>query len=505
MSKLRLENSDKILQESLDYILIEDFVIKINNVDKTSLVDMPSFSKTDALYSAADILKFTILSHTGQSYIPEGNDIVEVMDGSDKIFGGVIVQIEKNIDLATNIITHTVTCKDYGQYLSRNLVIERIENKTVNEIIEFLLIKYASDFTDTFVNCTIPVTSITFNNITVAACLDKLSKLTNYQWYADYDKAIHFFSTSSEVAPFNITDNDGNLIPDTLTLSEDLSQLKNRITVRGGEIEVNEVSFEITGDKGKVQDNGNTTFDTSYKFARKPTVTVNGLTKLVGVVGFDNDDIDYFDAMWSFEQKYLVFKIYIDPADDLVITGTPLETLQVRVQDSASIVEYGRWETVLSVPGIKSREEALQYGEAQLATFKDPQYSGKFQTYRPGLRSGQTIRITSAKMGIDEDFFIQRVNMRMLTNSVSIWEVEVSTSRQVTLIDILGKIVELPELKELATEGLLSYIEFTNDTAVAVDDGISITTTTGPYYVWPDVGTGTDEKARVGFSTVAVG
>jgi len=477
-----------------------DLEVLINGVDKSTLVTEETFVKSDSLYQAADVLKFDILTYNGQSYTPEVNDEVIINDNGDKVFGGYIMNIDKDIDLALNIVTNHVTATDYGQALNRMLIIERIENSTVNDVIAYLLTKYYPDYDDLYVDAAIPVTSITFNNISVQAALEKLSKLTNYSWYVDYDKHVHFFEKTSETAPFDITDGDGNYIPDTMSVAKDLTQIKNRITVKGGEVEVNEVTFEVTGAQGKVQDNGNTTFDTSYKFSKKPTVLLNGSPVLVGVVGFDDEA--NFDAMWSFTQKYITFVIYVDPADDVSITGIPLETLQVRVQDSVSIAQYGRWDAVISVPGIKSQAEALQYANAQKDLYKDPEWSCKFATYESGLRSGQLINVNSTKFGVNEDFIVQRVTFKKIAQNKAYWEVELSTTRQITLVDILSDLLGVEEIDELSSEALLSYIEF-SETANFVDGVPSLTSGSGPYQVWPDVGSGTGAPAKINFSTVS--
>lgn len=482
-----------------------DVSVYIDGVDKTDLIVANSLKKTDEINSAPDILRFQIDVHAGQTYTPEADDPIEVYEANDpidtKIFGGVIIQVETSIDQDSKIVSYDIICRDYGQDLSRQLMIERYESMTVDAIIAAILLKYAPEFDDAFVDAPIDVSSITFNNITVSQALDKLSKLTNYQWYVDYDKSIHFFAVSMEASPFDISDENGNYIPDTFSIKKDLSQIKNRVTVRGGEVEVEDVTFTITGDKGKLQDNGNVTFDLSYKFARKPLVSVNSTPAVIGVVGFDN--AADFDAMWSFEQKYLNFTgLMITDTDNIEISGTPLEVIQVRVQDSASIALYGRWDAAFTVPGIKTKDEALQYANAQRDANKDPIYAGSFSTYTAGLRSGQTININSVKLGVNESFFITRVTFQMLTLTTGYWDVEVATARQLTLIDILNRIVGNVETDDLATEGLLSYIEF-SDVATAVDGGPVFTSGSGPYQIWPASGSGSGAPFKVNFSTIS--
>lgn len=302
----------------------------------------------------------------------------------------------------------------------------------VEDIIEDLVTSYAPDFTTANVNCTVVVATVTFDRITLLDALNKLSKLTNFAFYIDYDKDIHFFQRSAEPAPFSLTDTSGNYIEDTLSISRDLSQLRNRVFIRGGEIEGEERTEKFNGDGEKL------TFVLGNKFSSMPTVEVDGSPVTVGVDFIDKEED--FDAFWNYEQKYIRFKDTTVPAsgtNNIEVTGTPLFILVMRVEDLASITQYGVYEFAAEDTTIKSRDEAKKFGLAQLEAYAQDIVEGGFKTYTPGLRSGQLLTISSAWRGWTEDFLIQKVSLSMVNNETYIYSVQLATLRTLGIIDFL--------------------------------------------------------------------
>lgn len=61
--------------------------------------------------------------------------------------------------------------------------------------------------------------------------VDDISKLQNFFWFIDYERNLHFFKNDSTPAPFSLTDTSENFAD--LSITADISSLKNRQTVRG--------------------------------------------------------------------------------------------------------------------------------------------------------------------------------------------------------------------------------------------------------------------------------
>jgi hypothetical protein len=449
--------------------------ITIGGVDRTSLIE--DITTIDNINSQVDTADFSILKAPGDSYVPALNAEVIVTRDTFRVFGGVITSIKDKL-VGSNSIRFSVTANDFTFLLNRKLVVERYEGQTINYIIDDLVTKYAPDFTVDNVMADIVVNSIAFNRITMSECLRKLADLVNYSWYVDYYKDVHFVPSNGEPSPFNAVD--GNYIRDSLTITKDITQLRNRVTVVGGEVPTTARTVEYAG-------NGSTTtFATQYKFATLPTVLVGGVARTVGIDFLDSDAS--FQCMWNFNQEYVRFTAgNVPPAPgsgtNVTITGDPLLPLLVSIPDSASIATYGEYEFSITDKNINTEAQAIDRALAELKAYAESISEGQFATYKPGLRSGQVIRVTDALRGVDEDFVIQRVQYTYLSPDGTydgIWTVTLATLKTIGIVTVLQKLLLTEDLTVDEQTLLLTLLEQADTFAVSDTMG-TVTTQTGPY------------------------
>jgi hypothetical protein len=408
-----------------------NLVLKINDVDRTDRVIMGSLQKSDVINEKVDNLRFSIRKYESSAFAPAVNDSVELLDTGVTIFKGVILSVSKSTE-GHSVVLCEVDCVDNSREMDRTLVNEQFADTTGDAVIEALISDYAPSFTTNNVNAPFPVKSITFNRVTVSDAIQKLAQMSGYSWYVDYDNDVHFFEKNTETAPFNLTDTSENYIYDSLEVTEDISQLRNRVFIRGGEAEGDARTELFDGDGSKKF------FKLANKFSGLPTVTVNGVAQSVGVDFLDNEDD--FDVFWNFNEKYLKFKDSTIPAegtDNISVTGIPLFPILVQVEDTDSINQYGLFEFSKTDKTIKSKREAFDFALAELEAYAEKISEGSFETYTPGLRSGQLINITSESRGISEDFLIQKVSFQMLSQDTAVYRVQLATLRTVSIIDFL--------------------------------------------------------------------
>lgn len=81
--------------------------------------------------------------------------------------------------------------------------------------------------------------------------LDDLAKLQNLYWYVDYERDLHFFEQESYACPMEILD--ASPVYDNLSVTADISQLKNRQVVRGGEAVDNSLYTQDEVTDGKME------------------------------------------------------------------------------------------------------------------------------------------------------------------------------------------------------------------------------------------------------------
>jgi len=414
-----------------------NITVNIESTNRTSLIEWSNFTVQDNKDDQPNFLTFTIKCHAGQTYKPSAGDTVEVLDSATKIFAGTIVQVRQTLE--GKVTTYQCTAKDKTLDIEKVYITERYNNMTVDAIIADMATNYLSGITTSNVDCPIVIETIAFVSVPVSRAIQQLARLLNYSWYVDYDGDIHFFAKNQEPAPFDLTDADHNHIDSSLEITDDISQLKNRVTVRGAEMVATN-----TRTKTHIYSSTSTerTFGTDYKFASMPVVKVNAVTKTVGVENLD-DDAD-FQFMWDFNQKYIraTSGITLVNNDKIEITSYPYIPIFVQVEDSLSIAELGGdpagvYEFEKVNKEIKSEEEAKQYAEAQIEAYANQIREGGFQTYDSGLKSGQTITINLTDRNINDKFVIQRVTLNMRKPNDGVWSVDLATYKTIGIITYL--------------------------------------------------------------------
>lgn len=452
-------------------------VLNIDGTDRSSQVKFDSLKRRNRINDLSDELSFSLIKSPSKTYVPSVNEEVVLTIGGTKEFGGVIVRIKSSV-MGKDLMKYDVKCKDYSQYLGRQLVTENYTSTTIDAIISDLVSNYTSGFTTTNVDANVDVESISFNRLTVTQCIEKLSRRSGYSWYVDYDKDIHFFSKSTELAPFSLSDTAGNHVYKSLAFEDDISQLRNTILVQGGE--KLGASRTITRDGADVSTEG--VLDLQYKFSSKPTVEVNSVAQTVGL-DFIDDDASY-DVMWDFNQKYLRFTSGNIPTggDTIEVSGTPLFPIVVNVPDETSIAEYGVYEHAITEDTIRSDDEAIERALSEITAYGDSIVEGSFRTYRSGLRAGQVLNIQDTFRGINENVLIQGVDLESITPDGSRLThlVTFATLRTMGVIQFLQRQLIDDKITEGELETLLSYLRI-NDSASTSDTLDPPITSTSPY------------------------
>jgi hypothetical protein len=458
------------------------FTVTINSVDRTASVQAYTFRKRDILNNQVDSCTFKVWKYGALTFVPEVGQEVVVVRNSVTIFGGVILRVDETVEASKKLV-YSVECADYSQYLKRRLVTERYTNTTVAAIIEDLVDSYtevSDGITDGNVVGTQAVKSISFNRLTVAECLEKLSDALSYVWYVDYDKSIHFFPKNTENAPFSLSDTSNNYIYDSLQITADISQLRNSVLVQGGEdVSANTRTELFSGDGARAQ------FPLANKYDSAPTVEVGGVAQTVGVE-FLNDDAS-FDVMWNFNEKYLRFTAGNIPGsgtNNIEVTGTYLFPIVVKVPSPASQEVFGPYEFAITDRTIRSQSEAIERALAELQVYKNTLFEGQFRTYNDGLRSGQVLTIASNQRGKAIEVLIQSVEAKMRDRVGDLFEytVRFATLRSLGIIEYLQKQLRDKNLIIDDQDTLLNLFQLT-DTATTSDTIDTPTFTSPPYFV----------------------
>jgi len=412
-------------------------LVKINSINRNDHIDWRSLNVVQNLTSQVDKCNFNIKS-VNKPYTPSVGDQVEVLDGSITIFGGEIIRVNKdNLSVPSGVI-YSVECVDYEFSLQNILISESYENMTIEDIIADIFDNYVPSFTYNNVNCTFEIKKIVFNNVSVITALKRLSEIVKYEYYISPVKDLNFFQKFTNSAPFNLTDDDSFSIKGSLDIKFDGSQISNVVKVRGGEYDGALFEEVLTAGAGQ------SSFKTKNKMSNLQVWidTGGGYVEQVVGVEFLNTFDEGFDVLQNYQDQSFNFENGLNAGDLVKYSGNPKVRVLIESEDNASIAEYGRREKIIQDTSIEDNKTARQRAFAELGAYKQEMIEAKFKTYTAGLRSGQLIKITNTKFGLDTNFIIKKVAFKTFTNNSYIYEAYLTTARIYELVEILMKLIE---------------------------------------------------------------
>jgi prophage tail gpP-like protein len=254
---------------------------------------------------------------------------------------------------------------------------------------------------------------------------------------------IQFFDVSAMPAPYEINDTGGNFNYSSLVIHRTVSQLRNKIIIRGGITE-----GDLFTDY-KTADGVQKTFFLGYDLANIlasisiGTTIGSGFTALT--VGTDGKDIETdFDVMYNADNGLLRFKDSNIPVINKIIkySGNPRRPLISSKTDSSSVATYGTYEYVIVDKSIKSKAAAAQRATAELLNYARPQATISFTTNVAGLKTGQRIRVNSTNYGIiDEYYKIINITSAMRSPTTFTYKVELTLAEDMSLVQLLKQML----------------------------------------------------------------
>jgi len=407
--------------------------IKINNVEKQNLVDWQSVRFQSVLNSQVDTFEFAIKRYGAKNFKPELNDDVEFWNGTEKLFGGKIVQTEETIEARLEKIS--VLCKDHSHEADRKLVVRIYQTTAIEDIIEDIKNTYLpAGFTTTNVVCPIVANYIAFNYEQPTKCFQQLADLVGYAWYIDPDKDIHFKSRLDEIAPFGLTDTNGKYVFNSLRIRKDVKNLRNTIYVRGGEYKGSTYTEKETADGvAKV-------FKQGFRYDNI-SVKKGGASQTIGI---DNiDDPTTKDVLYNFQEKAVKFRDDNKPVlgTEIEVSGLPYIPVIIKTKDNVSISQYGTFEYKVIDKSLNSKEGARDRTKQELFSWALESDESGFVTYEGGLRVGNLIRIQSTIRAIDDNFLINRITVMMKSPDKLAYQITCVASETFKSIEFLQKLL----------------------------------------------------------------
>jgi len=449
--------------------------ITIDGTVRTTLINWKTLKINKNLTSQVDTAEFKYEKFGDRTWTPEeAKEVIIEFDadggaGFERIFGGYTTEIFSDNEKVGHRV-YRIKCKDYNYLLDRRLASESYVSKTPKEIVDDLVAVYAfgEGITTTGVDTTPTVDRIDFRYVSVRQAIRKVADVTYKQWYIDENKKIKMFNKLDIPAPFGLTDSNGNMIDGSLDVVDDLTQLKNRIVVRGAEYDGSSQidRFVGSGSTGAEKDIFVLGYKPKLNLATGFTlITTNstGGSPTTGVLGIEGlADETAVTAVINQRDKTLRFTSGNAPLSTYLVTATytPILPVIVAVEDTYSVLTYGYKEYKITDTNIASKQAAKDAGNAELNSYALPLTKGTFYTYIDGLDSGQLININSTFAGINADYIIYQVVITMFTPTSLFYIAKFTSEVNFGVMEFFQKLLLDPDqLIDSSGEGDIEKVE----------------------------------------------
>lgn len=409
------------------------YQILINNIDRTKDVLFQTVQIDDTLNDQVDTCSLQLVDRTGNGIPSNDQEIIITDAAGTRVFGGDIIAV--STVAKGGFVTASLQCVDYTRRMDRNLVHKAYLAQTDQAIIQDVIATYCSGQGITTVNVLsgVTVNQISFNYVQPSSVFRKIAQLTGRNWYIDYFKDVHYFPLTTNAAPYNITAA-GNQYKD-LKIKKDASQIKNRIYVRGGTKLSDPTTYSAKGD-------GVMTKFVLPDKAHDVSVTVNGVSKTVGIKNVNTSGYDWY---LNFEEKYLEQDsggTILTTSDTLAVTYTYDIPILIAQEDSASIAANGVHEFPIFDKTITTTDAARDRAIAELTDYKNNIIDGSFSTMTTGFRSGQYINVNHSGHGVNADYIVQKVSAKSIGGGYFEYTITLASSKTMGIIKFLIELLE---------------------------------------------------------------
>ncbi len=415
------------------------------------------------------------------------------------IFAGYIEEAPQE-RIAHDKYVYDVTCSDYTQELNKRNVTEVYESMSAGDIIKDIINNYATSLGTYYVQDGPTVDYIAFNYKYPLECIEEICELTGYDFYVDYQRNIHFFSSETYEAPYELDETSSSGDYKDLVITINKSELQNVATVRGGY----ELSDLYTQEE--VADGVQESFTLRYKPYAPISVYVDvGGGYSQKTVGIDNIDPTGTDFVVNVSEKVIKNSDYavLSSGHKIKVTYKYKKPILAYKEDYASIaamIEYEGGDGIHEAPlivddTIETKEQARARAEAQLLDNSNPIVEGTFITTQHGYKSGQILTINLPSRNINNrQYLIQEVASTSLGMGKFEYEVTFATKLK-GLTDYLIQLHKDSRKVFERTDEILDLLKRIDAESFIVDDD-SLTkalrnTTSSPFKWSNDAGTTT--------------
>lgn len=363
-----------------------------------------------------------ILECIGIEQIHYLNEIKIYKDGILKYAGLVINQTD--YQKGTKKFT-SFECVDWSHILHYRVIAKQYSEEDATQgrpdlIIKDIINTKATEFTTTNVkesNNVIQLLRLRYESV-----FDSLNKimeyLTEWYWYVDANKDVHFFQHyEEEGSPLTA---DTNILVDTVKVSYDTEELANRVWVLGARQAAQDYEEEyFTGDgQSRI-----------YKLGYEPNYTEAYINDSPASIKLESNDDGQQDFLINKKEKVIFRPDYKSPVangDTIKFKYRPTVEIVDFFEAPNSINTYGLFEKAIKNRDLSDKLEARKYGRSALKRTSTVKRLLSLAT-REEVKIGQKVNVQIPSWNIDSEWLVIAVSTKIspgdIIHSVELKEV----------------------------------------------------------------------------------
>lgn len=326
------------------------------------------------------------------------------------LFGGTVDSVrETRISAGAGYNKYSVTCADHHKILDRRRVKKAYINRTVAYIINDIL---TDDLAGEGIVLAalqggeVVVTEAVFNYEPASKVFKRLADKLGANWWLDSYKRLFFVERTTENAPWSLTET--AQVKDVVVHSHRQNYRNKQIIIDGrAETDTQTESFSADGQQK--------TFSVAFPINQVPTVTVNSVSKTVGIRGVDEGK----DFYWNKGDKEI-------SAENAPSLGAVVAVSYVGVFDIVMVAQNdeeiaaqaaieggtGLYEAVASKRGLNTLDALSEIAVEELRKYEEMGRKITFNTRRSGLVAGQIIPVDLPEHDLNGDLLITSVSFQ---------------------------------------------------------------------------------------------
>ncbi|HEY3273877.1 MAG TPA: hypothetical protein VGJ92_08955, partial [Methanocella sp.] len=262
-----------------------------------------------------------------------------------------------------------------------------------------------------------------FRYIKSAEAIASLAEGSDYTWYIDSYRWLHFKPRDAYPAPWTITSAD--ILKNTETLGSEAPDYRNRQYVLG----VKQLTSVQT--EHKKGDNTATSWTVGYPIAEEPIISVNTASKTVGIRGSDSGKEFYWSKGDNTITQDTTIGTVLATTDTLNIAYKGMYDIVIMGENTAAIQDRkaveggtGYVDDVMEATLTTDTNASLDIANSKLSKYGVVSRRFEFSTNRPGLEPGQIAQVNVPEHFLVGEMLVEKVetkdNGNTLTYGVSV-------------------------------------------------------------------------------------